>query len=329
MIDRAIGARKKVQAKTAIVLVNLGTPDAPDEDSIRRYLKQFLSDPRVVNLPRWLWLSILNLIILRVRPPKLVAKYKLVWGTKDGPIRNITNALARRVSTLTSGVPVVTAMTYGNPSLSDALRQVSDAERIIVLPLFPQYAGATTGAVQDALEQALANSTSRYMIDFVDEYHTHPGYIDALAVSVEKSKAYRDGTPQLVFSFHGIPKSQADSGDPYPLQCRTTASLVAARLNLPKDRWTLTFQSRFGPAEWLTPYTDVTMESLPGQGIHDVLVVCPGFSVDCLETIEEIKILNRDIFLAAGGKRFTYVKALNASWDHTNVILDIINKYPK
>ena len=329
MIDRAIGARKKVQAKTAIVLVNLGTPDAPDEDSIRRYLKQFLSDPRVVNLPRWLWLSILNLIILRVRPPKLVAKYKLVWGTKDGPIRNITNALARRVSTLTSGVPVVTAMTYGNPSLSDALRQVSDAERIIVLPLFPQYAGATTGAVQDALEQALANSTSRYMIDFVDEYHTHPGYIDALAVSVEKSKAYRDGTPQLVFSFHGIPKSQADSGDPYPLQCRTTASLVAARLNLPKDRWTLTFQSRFGPAEWLTPYTDVTMESLPGQGIHDVLVVCPGFSVDCLETIEEIKILNRDIFLAAGGKRFTYVKALNASWDHTNVILDIINKYQK
>ena len=310
-------------------MVNLGTPDAPDEGSIRRYLKQFLSDPRVVNLPRWLWLSILNLIILRVRPPKLVAKYKLVWGTKDGPIRNITNALAKRVSTLTSGVPVVTAMTYGNPSLSDALRQVSDAERIIVLPLFPQYAGATTGAVQDALEQALANSTSRYMIDFVDEYHTHPGYIDALAVSVEKSKAYRDGTPQLVFSFHGIPKSQADSGDPYPLQCRTTASLVAARLNLPKDRWTLTFQSRFGPAEWLTPYTDVTMESLPGQGIHDVLVVCPGFSVDCLETIEEIKILNRDIFLAAGGKRFTYVKALNASWDHTNVILDIINKYQK
>jgi ferrochelatase len=264
-----------------------------------------------------------------VRPPKLVAKYKLVWGTKDGPIRNITNALAKRVSTLIPGVPVVTAMTYGNPSMSDALRQVSDAERIIVLPLFPQYAGATTGAVQDALEQALANSTCRYIIDFVDEYHTHPGYIDALAVSVEKSKAYRDRTPRLVFSFHGIPKAQADSGDPYPLQCQTTASLVAARLNLPKDRWMLTFQSRFGPAKWLTPYTDITMESLPGQGIHDVLVVCPGFSVDCLETIEEIKILNRDIFLAAGGKRFTYVKALNASWDHTNVILDIINKYQK
>ena len=318
-----------MQEKTAIVLVNLGTPDAPDEGSIRRYLKQFLSDPRVVNLPRWLWLSILNLIILRVRPPKLVAKYKLVWGTKDGPIRNITNALAKRVSSLIPGVPVVTAMTYGNPSMSNALSQVSDAERIIVLPLFPQYAGATTGAVQDALEQALANSTSRYMIDFVDEYHTHPGYIDALAVSVEKSKAYRDGMPRLVFSFHGIPKAQADSGDPYPLQCQTTASLVATRLNLPKDRWMLTFQSRFGPAEWLTPYTDITMGALPDQGIHDVLVVCPGFSVDCLETIEEIKILNRDIFLAAGGKRFTYVKALNASWDHTNVILDIINKYQK
>ena len=213
--------------------------------------------------------------------------------------------------------------------MSNALSQVSDAERIIVLPLFPQYAGATTGAVQDALEQALANLTGRYMIDFVDEYHTHPGYIDALAVSVEKSKAYRDGMPRLVFSFHGIPKAQADSGDPYPLQCQTTASLVATRLNLPKDRWMLTFQSRFGPAEWLTPYTDITMGALPDQGIHDVLVVCPGFSVDCLETIEEIKILNRDIFLAAGGKRFTYVKALNASWDHTNVILDIINKYQK
>jgi len=311
-------------------LVNLGTPDAPDEDSIRRYLKQFLSDPRVVNLPRWLWLSILNLIILRVRPPKLVEKYKLVWGTKDGPIRNITNALAKRVGSLMPEVPVVAAMTYGNPSMRDALDQVSEAERIIVLPLFPQYAGATTGAVQDALDQALASSTGRQAINFVNDYHTDPGYIEALAVSIEKSKAYRDGTPRLVFSFHGIPKSQADSGDPYPLQCKTTASLVAARLNLPHDRWMLTFQSRFGPAEWLTPYTDITMKSLPGQGIHDVLVVCPGFSVDCLETIEEIKILNRDIFLEAGGKRFSYVKALNASWDHAYVILDLIqNKNQK
>ncbi len=319
-----------MQEKTAIVLVNLGTPDAPDEDSIRRYLKQFLSDPRVVNLPRWLWLSILNLIILRVRPPKLVEKYKLVWGTKDGPIRNITNALAKRVGSLMPEVPVVAAMTYGNPSMSDALGQVSEAERIIVLPLFPQYAGATTGAVQDALEQALASSTGRQAINFINDYHTDPGYIEALAVSIEKSKAYRDGTPRLVFSFHGIPKSQADSGDPYPLQCKTTASLVAARLNLPHDRWMLTFQSRFGPAEWLTPYTDITMKSLPGQGIHDVLVVCPGFSVDCLETIEEIKILNRDIFLEAGGKRFSYVKALNASWDHAHVILDLIqNKNQK
>jgi ferrochelatase len=316
---------KNVQEKTAVVLVNLGTPDAPDEDSIRRYLKQFLSDPRVVNLPRWLWLSILNLFILRVRPAKLVEKYKLVWGTRDGPIRNITNALAKRVSTLMPNVPVVAAMTYGNPSMSDALRQVSDADRIIVLPLFPQYAGATTGAVQDALEQALSSSTSRPAVNFVEDYHTHPGYIDALAVSVEKSKAYREATPRLVFSFHGIPKAQADSGDPYPLQCQTTASLVAARLNLPKDRWMLTFQSRFGLAEWLTPYTDITMGSLPGQGIDDVVVVCPGFSVDCLETIEEIKILNKDIFLAAGGKRFTYVKALNASWDHSNVMLDLIS----
>lgn len=324
-----VGAEQKVQAKTAIVLVNLGTPDAPEEASIRRYLKQFLSDPRVVNLPRWLWLPILNLIILRVRPPKLVAKYKLVWGKKDGPIRNITNALAKRVSTLIPEVPIVTAMTYGNPSMSDALNQVAEAERVIVLPLFPQYAGATTGAVQDALEQAVANSTCRYVMDFVDEYHSHPAYIDALAVSIKKSKAYRDGTPRLVFSFHGIPKAQADSGDPYPLQCQITASLVAERLNLTKDRWMLTFQSRFGPAEWLTPYTDITMESLPDQGIHNVLLVCPGFSVDCLETIEEIKILNKDIFLAAGGKRFSYVKALNASWDHANVIVDIINKYLK
>lgn len=312
---------------TAILLVNLGTPDAPEEDAIRRYLRQFLSDPRVVDLPRWLWLPILHLIILKVRPPKLVEKYQLVWGTFDGPIRNITKALSNRLSLLMGGTKVLTAMSYGEPSVSSALQQVGDVDQIIVIPLFPQFAGATTSAVNDELDRSLqAYPELVNKIIRVDEYHADPGYIDAIADSIARAKMYRDGKPHIVFSFHGIPVAQANRGDPYPMQCSASASLIAAALELPKDRWTLTFQSRFGPAPWLQPYTDKTMASLPEEGITDVLVVCPGFSVDCLETIEEIKLLNRQVFLDAGGKSFGYVKALNASARHAELLRDIVQK---
>jgi ferrochelatase len=310
----------------AIILVNLGTPDRPDEDSIRRYLKQFLSDPRVVDLPRWLWLPILNQIILRFRPPKLVEKYEMIWGTHDGPIRSITQALASRVQSLMPDIPVHVAMTYGQPSIPDVLEQVKEHDELIVLPLYPQYAGATTGSVMDAFSHAIKDHQSEWQVRYIEDYSTDEGYISALADSVRRSKAYRSRDPYVVFSFHGIPQAQADRGDPYPQRCEATAALIAAHLELPADRWQLTYQSRFGPAAWLQPYTDKTMEALPDKNIEDVLVACPGFSVDCLETIEEIKEQNCEIFLEAGGREFSYVKALNASWSHANALADIIRR---
>lgn len=306
------------------MLINLGTPDRPDEESIRRYLKQFLSDPRVVDFPRWLWLPILNGIILRTRPPKLVHNYELVWGKHDGPIRTITEALGQRLQTRLPELQVASAMTYGSPSVATVLQSLKEAEHIIVLPLFPQYAGATTGAVADELERAIEETGSKQSFDLIDDYHDNPGYIRALADSVRAHYAYRNGTPKVVFSFHGIPQSQSNRGDPYAGQCATTASLVAQELGLSDDRWVQTYQSRFGPLPWLQPYTDHTMASLPDEGIDDVLVVCPGFSADCLETIEEIRIQNHDIFLDAGGRRFGYVKALNASHQHADCLAGIV-----
>lgn len=314
-----------MQEKTAVVLVNLGTPDRPAADAIRRYLKEFLSDERVVDFPRWLWLPILNFIILRTRPPKLVEKYALVWGRFDGPIRNISNALAHRIRQELPALQVEVAMTYGAPSLKDVLHRVKDASRLLILPMFPQYAGATTGAVRDALARALALQPMAMPIDVIEDYSTDAGYIEALADSIRRSQRFRQASPMVIFSFHGIPMSQHRSGDPYADQCRATAALVAAQLDLPPARWRVTFQSRFGPFPWLQPYTDITMTELPGQGIKDVLVVCPGFSVDCLETIEEIRVLNRELFLAAGGEHFNYVRALNASRAHARLLANLIN----
>ena len=313
-----------MQDRTAVVLVNLGTPDRPDAESIRRYLDEFLSDPRVVDFPRWLWLPILRLIILRSRPPKLVEKYTMIWGTHDGPIRNITNALAKRVGALLGGIRVEVAMTYGSPAMREVLDALEGYDRLLVLPLFPQYAGATTGAVKDVLDRALKGHEGRWQVDLVHDYATDSHYIQALSNSVRSSMSFRSGTPMIVFSFHGIPLSQHRRGDPYADQCRSTAALVAAQLDLPQDRWMVTFQSRFGPLPWLQPYTDKTMAALPARGVKDVLVVCPGFAADCLETIEEIRVLNREIFLAAGGESFSYVRALNASQAHAQVISNLV-----
>lgn len=308
--------------RRTILLVNLGTPDRPDADAIRSYLQEFLSDPRVVDLPRWLWLPILNLFILRTRPAKLVEKYKLIWGTNDGPIRNITSALAGRVQHLMPDVPVYAAMTYGKPSVSDVLKEIGDVDQITVLPLFAQYASATTGAVEDVFAKALQGSNVH--VQLVDNYHDDPGYIKALADSIRHNHAYRSGEPFVVFSYHGIPQLQAREDHRYPDQCLKTSELVSAELGLPADRWRMTFQSRFGPAPWLQPYTDKTMGELPAEGHRNVLLVCPGFAVDCLETIQEIRVLNREIFMASGGESFAYVKALNASWSHARLIASLL-----
>ncbi len=313
----------------AVILVNLGTPAEPTEPAIRDYLRQFLSDTRVVNLPVWLWQPILRLIILKIRPRKLVAKYRLIWGKRDGPIRNITCALARRVQSLLPGAIVIPAMTYGQPSIADALGKLDGAGSVTLLPLFPQYAGATTGAVRDALERALEQRQDNRRIDVIDNYHADAGYINAVAGSIRQAKQFRDGRPYILFSFHGIPRSQAEDGDPYATQCQATASLVTANLGLSNDRWAVSYQSRFGPAAWLTPYTDKTVAGLPARNIRDLLIVCPGFSVDCLETLEEIKILNRKIFMASGGETFNYVRALNASLPHASLLADMLKNNPQ
>ncbi|MGI9322256.1 MAG: ferrochelatase [Pseudomonadales bacterium] len=318
----------------AVVLVNLGTPDAPEAGAIRRYLRQFLSDPRVVSLPRWLWLPLLHLVILNVRPARLVGKYRLVWGTKDGPLRNITRALVRRVAGRVAGQVtepqrVEMAMTYGMPSIKDTVEQLTQAgvDQILFLPLFPQYASATTGAIEDQVASVMQDLPD-IKWQLVKDYHDNAAYIDAVAQSIGKSLAFRRKQPLVVFSFHGIPQAVADAGDPYPQQCEATAAAIAKSLGLADNAWRLTYQSRFGPAAWLRPYTDETMAALPGEGVTDVLVVCPGFSADCLETIEEIRVLNRNIFLQAGGVGFTYIKALNASWLHADAIAGIIDSHP-
>ena len=343
----------------AVVLLNMGTPDAPEANAIRRYLRQFLSDRRVVNLPWWFWGPILHLFILRFRPQRLVKKYQLIWGTRDGPLRNISQALARRLQTrlnTASNIPpgreqappdtmlVAAAMTYGQPSINTVLKKLmaANVRRILFIPMFPQYANATVGAAIDEINRALANQQQQPDVIIKGDYHTNSAYIRMVARAVSRAWAYRawqsrqasgqkDGAwgdmaqTRVVFSFHGIPQAVADAGDPYPLQCQETARLVARQLDLGDDQWLVTYQSRFGFAGWLRPYTDETMRRLPAAGIKHLVVVCPGFAVDCLETIEEIRLLNRRIFLDAGGETFHYIKALNATWNHVEIMADMVH----
>lgn len=325
---------ERKEKQLAVILLNLGTPEAPTIPAIRRYLAEFLSDPRVVSIPRAIWLPFLYLFILTIRPQKLLHKYRLIWGTHDGPIRNITRALAKKTQQLLSrqhqdaNITVRSAMTYGEPSVNRVLGElrVMGLKEFLFLPLYPQYTSATTAAAHDKVYRALA-SGSIPDFRFISDYHTHPAYIHALTKSIERYSRYLDIGARLVFSFHGIPEAHAASGDPYAEQCRRTADLVAHNLGLADDEWMLTFQSRFGPAKWLRPYTSEIMAQLPDEGVANVLVTCPGFATDCLETIEEIKVLNRGIFLEAGGKTFKYVKALNATNDHVSMVADIVNEH--
>ena len=316
---------------TAVVLINLGTPDQPTPQAIKTYLAEFLSDQRVVNLPRAAWKPILHGIILKTRPKKLQHNYQMIWGRFDGPIRNITRALTERVATyFAKGYPernlkFYTAMTYGNPSV---MQIVKEAERdgcddFLFVPLYPQYAGATTGAVFDQISRVfqkvpIANHR------FIRDYHDHPRYIHALAKSLERYNTSIQNGAHVLFSFHGIPMSQVNQGDLYPEQCEKTAAAVAHAVGLSIDAWSLSYQSKFGPGAWLTPATIDQMSKFPRQGIKDLVVICPGFSVDCLETIEEIKVENKQTFLAAGGERFQYVKALNATKFHVDLMVALI-----
>ena len=309
-----------------VLLVNLGTPDAPTTQAVRRYLKQFLWDPRVVDYPRWLWWLILNGIILRVRPAKSAAAYREVWTERGSPLlfhsADLANALQSR---LAGDARVELAMTYGNPSVAAGLDRLLAAgvSRIVVLPLYPQYSGTTTAAVADAVSAAIANSGATVAVHVVDEYYDLPSYARAHANNIRAFWAAHDRGDTLLFSFHGIPERLINNGDPYYCQCVASAQLIAAELGLNDDEWSVAFQSRVGRERWLQPYTDEVLRALGQQGMARVDVACPGFAVDCLETLEEIAMRYAEEFVAAGGGALHYIPALNASDGHAALLAEV------
>lgn len=304
--------------RVGVLLVNLGTPDAPTATAVRRYLAEFLSDRRVVEIPPLLWQPILRGIILNTRPGRSAAAYAKVWDAEHGsPLRANTETQAEALQGVFGpSVTVDWAMRYGNPSLPDRLAAMKAAgcERILIAPLYPQYSSATTGSVNDAVFAALGKWRWQPALRTLPPYHDDPAYITALADSVRDGLASVDFEPDMIISsFHGMPERTLKLGDPYHCQCQKTARLLREALGLDETRLRLTFQSRFGRAEWLKPYTSATLADLPGENVRRVAVVAPGFSVDCLETLEEIAIEGRDTFIRAGGEAFVYLPCLNAS----------------
>jgi protoporphyrin/coproporphyrin ferrochelatase len=303
-----------------VVLVNLGTPAAPTAAAVRRYLAEFLSDPRIVERPRWLWKPILHGVILRVRPQRSAALYQKIWTPEGSPLQTGTAALATALEAALrrqrpGPILVRHAMRYGDPSVGSVLRELSAAgvRRLIVLPLFPQYSATTTASVLDAVGAELSRWRRVPDLRFVADYHADPKYIEALALSVEAHWQQHGRADRLVLSFHGIPKRYFAAGDPYFCQCQATARSLRERLDLREEAIVVAFQSRVGREPWLKPYTDQVLEAMPREGIRRVQVLCPGFAIDCLETLEEIAITNRERFLAAGGERFDYIPSLNAT----------------
>lgn len=310
-----------MQQKTAIILANLGTPDAPEAGAVRRYLKQFLSDPRVVEGKgprRWLWLAVLNLIILNLRPRRVARLYASIWED-DSPMRRILNsqvtALQLRLQQRFPGhsPDVFAAMTYGSPALEARLQALADTGygRILVIPLYPQYSATTTAPIYDQIARFQQGRREVLDIRVVKQFYDHPAYIEALAQSVREHRKAQGDAERLILSYHGIPQEYVDRGDPYGAQCLDTSERLREALGLNAQQCLTTFQSRFGPKAWLQPYTDKTLESLPGQGIKRVDIISPAFTADCLETLEEIAVENRDAFLKAGGEEYRYIAALN------------------
>lgn len=316
-------------ARTALLLVNLGTPDEPTAPALRRYLAEFLSDPRVVEIPRLVWWFILHGIILRTRPAASAAKYASVWMPEGSPLavwtRRQAEALDRTLKAAGHGILVRHAMRYGNPSVASVLDglRAEGATRILVLPLYPQYAAATTASVGDAVMRWALAARRTPELRFIGEYHAEPGYISALAQRLQQHWAEHGRAEKVVLSFHGVPERSLHMGDPYHCQCHVTARLLAQQLGLSKDQMVVTFQSRFGKAKWLEPYTEPTLVAMAEQGVKRVDVMCPGFVADCLETLEEINQEAREAFLHAGGEQFHYVPCVNDSPVFVQALADL------
>ena len=318
----------------AVLLVNLGTPDAPTPAAVRRYLAQFLSDRRVIDAPRWLWWPILHGVILRLRPRRSARAYASIWTTQGSPLLVLSQALAdaldQRVRATTADKSsVALAMCYGSPAIAPTLKRLLDrgVRRLLVLPLYPQYSATSTGAVFDAVTAALQRLRWPPELRFVSDYHDDPGYISVLAENVQKYWREHGRAQRLLLSFHGIPQRYVRLGDPYLDQCMITAQCLRERLGLGADACSVAFQSRVGREPWLMPYTDETLKQLPGQGVRQVQVLCPGFAVDCLETLEEIAETNRHLFLAAGGERMEYIPAPNADAAHVDMLHHLLRRH--
>jgi ferrochelatase len=316
-----------------VLLINLGTPDAPTAAAVRRYLAQFLSDPRVVELPRIFWWLALHGYILRTRPARSAKAYAKIWTDRGSPLllnsQDITASVQERLSARLSGaVNVELGMVYGNPSIPVALQNLHDqcARRIIVLPLYPQYSNTTTGSAFAAITRELSHRRWIPELHFVNHYHDAPGYVSALAASVRDFWDVNGRGDRLLMSFHGVPQRTLSSGDPYHCQCQKTGRLLAEALELGDDEWALTFQSRVGREEWLRPYTDETLQQWGGEKTGRIDVVCPGFAADCLETLEEIAMLNAESYRQAGGGDLRYIPALNAREDHVAFLSRMVEK---
>ncbi|HIC1258544.1 TPA: ferrochelatase [Klebsiella pneumoniae] len=317
------------QTKTGILLANLGTPDAPTPGAVKRYLRQFLSDKRVVDTSRLLWWPLLRGVILPIRSPRVAKLYQSVWMEEGSPLMVYSRRQQQALAARLPDTPVALGMSYGSPSLASAVDDLlaQGVEHIVVLPLYPQYSCSTVAAVWDELARILAKKRAIPGISFIRDYAEHPDYIHALAASVRASFAVHGEPDLLLLSYHGIPQRYANQGDDYPQRCRDTTRELVSALGLPPERVMMTFQSRFGREPWLTPYTDETLKMLGEKGTKHIQVLCPGFAVDCLETLEEIAVQNREIFLEAGGKQYEYIPALNADAAHIEMMVNLTAPY--
>ncbi|WP_417520179.1 ferrochelatase [Minwuia sp.] len=327
------GHPKINQGRVGVVLINLGTPDSTSVSDVRRYLREFLGDPRVIEVPRLIWFFILNLIILTFRPPKTAKAYEKVWNTEtgEGPLleytRKMTEATATRFAN-DDRVMVDFAMRYGNPSIPSVLARMQQqgADRILILPLYPQYSATTTATVVDKVGDALRGMRWQPTIRTVPPYYDDPAHIEAVAKSVEADIEAHGRPDTIIASFHGLPQDYFEKGDPYHCHCVKTARLVRERLGLGEHEFRQTFQSRFGPRAWLQPYTDKTLEALPGEGVKSVAVVTPGFPADCVETLEEIAIEGKKSFIESGGENFRTIPCLNDQPVHIDMLETIIRR---
>ncbi|MGA9334931.1 MAG: ferrochelatase [Rudaea sp.] len=320
-----------MSADITVLLLNLGTPDAPTTASVRRYLAQFLSDRRVIDYPRWLWLPLLHGVILRLRPQRSARAYASIWTAAGSPLlvntRSLTQKLASKLAA--DGVRVEFAMTYGQPSIPETLKTLlaKDSRRVLLLPLYPQYSATSTASALDGVFAALREQRWLPEVRTINDYHVAAEYIRALAESVERYWDTRGRGERLLLSFHGIPLRYVQSGDPYRDQCLATAQALRERLNMDETNLMVSFQSRVGRERWLDPYTDLELPRIAAEGVRHVQVLCPGFAVDCLETLEEIAIRGREQFLAAGGVRLDYIPALNDTDAHVRLLRSLIDHH--